>query len=404
MFGGGPKLSFEAFGPNEGEKEQLNKGCSEGEWQKPETKKRSQENQPLTQPRKEEINAEEDVEQEGCSEGELQKLEAKERSQENQPLTQPRKEEVNTEEEVEQEKSALLLLPLDNAVLVAPSSDPAHALIVSVGTSTNVGQKTANQPRVAIVSQLTESHGLPLQASTSLAVVPGQDLQKPANGVKASVYMNQFFQLYHDIPTSPLLSPAKQMYANETKQNESPALPVPAPVSSVSPVEVIANVPAQQVSASKVFDNTAVQPPQGRALKTTDPQNDAPINKSSKLSASPFKVLAKMAPKVRSTKQAALTEKVEIKTTVKQTPGKVLQETNTNASQVVAKRCVSDPIVTPVTDEFPTENLEDQWVAPKEIIAEKETSHNRASVPEQAKKVVTSKVVINNAQFILSSL
>ncbi|KIH47655.1 hypothetical protein ANCDUO_22281 [Ancylostoma duodenale] len=35
-----------------------------------------------------------------------------------------------------------------------------------------------------------------------------------------------------------------------------------------------------------------------------------------------------------------------------------------------AKRCVSDPILTPVTDEFPTEEWEGQWVAPKEIIVE----------------------------------
>ncbi|CAJ0589147.1 unnamed protein product [Cylicocyclus nassatus] len=59
----------------------------------------------------------------------------------------------------------------------------------------------------------------------------------------------------------------------------------------------------------------------------------------------------------------------------------------------IAAKCLSDPIVTPVTDEFPSENTEGQWIAPNFLKATKQRP--LVQITDHADKISHKRIISN---------
>ncbi|EYB94361.1 hypothetical protein Y032_0172g349 [Ancylostoma ceylanicum] len=149
------------------------------------------------------------------------------------------------------------------------------------------------------------------------------------------------------------------------------------PVAPMSPA--MGQRPSPQVQKPKTV---TPPPPPAPAIERKQPsQNRAaavapPVRTGSSVPAPPRASNEKKSPQPAVAKPPNPVRKAESKSKVNvPSPGNK-KGSNANVSpqprarSSSAKRCVSDPILTPVTDEFPTEEWEGQWVAPKQIIVE----------------------------------
>ncbi|KAL6742780.1 hypothetical protein Aduo_015893 [Ancylostoma duodenale] len=219
---------------------------------------------------------------------------------------------------------------------------------------------------VPVAAQVPNSR--PAAASSSPAMVPQTPPPTPAPPRPPPIPQQ--------LPVVPPVPPRLQATPVSPRAPVRVAAPAPPSKPAVAPPSpAMATRPSPRVEKSKTVTppppvtnvNEKKPPPQNRAAVAAQPSRPGKA-----LPTPPKAVKEKKSGQAAAVKPPAPVRTADSKAKVPSPGNKKGSNTSPQprARSSSAKRCVSDPILTPVTDEFPTEEWEGQWVAPKEIIVE----------------------------------
>ncbi|RCN33650.1 hypothetical protein ANCCAN_20511 [Ancylostoma caninum] len=275
------------------------------------------------------------------------------------------------------------------AVQEAPRNAP-----MSPGRSDRINQTPQSKPAVALScpTQDTQAPSVTSQELPRVAPVP------PSAPTPVAA----------QVPNSrPAAAPSSPAMGAQTPLPPTPLRPVPqhlpvvppvpprpqaTPVPPSAPVRVaVPALPSKPALAPPSPAMATRPPPPGEKSKAVTPpppvandnEKKPPLQNRVAVAAQPSRPGKALPTPPRNSKEKKLGQAAAVKPSapVKTADSKadvpvpgnkkdVDKSTQPRARSSSAKRCVSDPILTPVTDEFPTEEWEGQWVAPEKIIVE----------------------------------